>query len=431
MEAAKLPIASEINLNVFNEQDNPYATCYIDSNNDLYQINFYKKNDAIYINCHDTSKEEDIIYSYELSLEEVKQTNVFKTFDQILNFFKGINDGINNYSLEKKGDTVLLKITINDHSRMNLILVREMNSLKDVISQMKNLIKENENLKSRVSKLEEENEKMKLNYFYNSFDTQAYKLENLFENLKLNKDSNIINNKYDLRLINQGIKFLFNKTITNLKIFYEYKDDFDPQFYADISSQLNFYIIIILTKDNRKFGGLFNKSLNKNNQIINDQLQNNDIYEYNQINYNNHIQQQQINNNNSNNNIIFNSSSNLNEYFVFSLDYYKLYYCDKTNTNVQNVPNFTVIFEQNRQCIYGTEACPNGNLANSQSLEMSQRSIQINPYMGKKMRRQIQMNPNMGNQKNNFQDNLYKLSGKNEFNVKYFEIVEIEMNMSN
>ena len=51
--------------------------------------------------------------------------------------------------------------------------------------------------------------------------------------------------------------------------------------------------------------------------------------------------------------------------------------------------------------------------------------------MDKKMRRQIQMNPNMGNQKNNFQDNLYKLSGKNEFNVKYFEIVEIEMNMSN
>ena len=238
MEAAKLPIASAINLNVFNEQDKPDATCYIDSNNDLYQINFYKKNDAIYINCHDTSKEEDIIYSYELSLEEVKQTNVFKTFDQMLNFLKGINDGINNYSLEKKGDTILLKITINDHSRMNLILVREMNSLKDVISQMKNLIKENENLKSRVSKLEEENEKMKLNYFYNSFDTQAYKLENLFENLKLNKDSNIINNKYDLRLINQGIKFLFNKTITNLKIFYQYKDDFDPQFYADISSQL-------------------------------------------------------------------------------------------------------------------------------------------------------------------------------------------------
>ena len=117
MEAAKLPIASAINLNVFNEQDNPDATCYIDSNNDLYQIKFYKKNDAIYINCHNTSQEQDIIYSYELSLEEVKQTNVFKTFDQILNFLKGINDGINNYSLEKKGDTVLLKITINDHSR--------------------------------------------------------------------------------------------------------------------------------------------------------------------------------------------------------------------------------------------------------------------------------------------------------------------------
>ena len=35
---------------------------------------------------------------------------------------------------------------------------------------------------------------------------------------------------------------------------------------------------------------------------------------------------------------------------------------------------------------------------------------------------------NVGQQ--NSQSNLYKLSGKNEFNIKYFEIFDIEMKIS-
>ena len=103
----------------------------------------------------------------------------------------------------------------------------------------------------------------------------------------------------------------------------------------------------------------------------------------------------------------------INEYFVFSLDYYKLYYCDKTNTNAQNVPNFTVLYDPNRQCIYGSETCANGNLASSQILEMSQRSMQLNPIIGQQI--------------NKVDNNAYKLSGKNEFNVKSFEIFSIEI----
>ena len=140
MEPAKLPINASINFNLFNEQNNPDATCYVDSHNSLYQINFYKKPSEIYINCHNTSKEMDKIYSYKLSLDEVRQTNVFRTFDQILNFFNDLNQGSNNLLLEKSSDSVLLKITINDNSKMNLRLIKEMNSLKDVIYQLQNLI---------------------------------------------------------------------------------------------------------------------------------------------------------------------------------------------------------------------------------------------------------------------------------------------------
>ena len=38
--------------------------------------------------------------------------------------------------------------------------------------------------------------------------------------------------------------------------------------------------------------------------------------------------------------------------------------------------------------------------------------------------------PNYGQQMNNDQDSSYKLSGKNQFNVQYFEIFEREMKIS-
>ena len=116
-----------------------------------------------------------------------------------------------------------------------------------------------------------------------------------------------------------------------------------------------------------------------------------------------------------NNSEVFSSSSSLNEYFVFSLDNYKLYYCDKVTTDITNVPNFTIFFDANRQSLYGKEfSASNYNLANSQSLAISQNSFL--PLQ------------NMGQQ--NSQSNLYKLSGKNEFNIKYFEIFDIEMKIS-
>ena len=86
MEPARLPMGSSMNFNLLNDQDNPNTTSYIDSNNNLYQINFYKKSSSIYIKCHNTSRDTNTIYTYELTLEEIKQTGVYSTIDQMINF---------------------------------------------------------------------------------------------------------------------------------------------------------------------------------------------------------------------------------------------------------------------------------------------------------------------------------------------------------
>ena len=57
---------------------------------------------------------------------------------------------------------------------------------------------------------EEYKKKMDLNFLYNSFDPNAYKLDYIYNNLS-SKD--IIQNKSDFCLINQGIQHLFKKNI--------------------------------------------------------------------------------------------------------------------------------------------------------------------------------------------------------------------------
>jgi len=449
-----------------NNKDNPIATAYIDNNNDLYQINFYKKNSSIYIECHNTSRDTNTIYSYDLTLDEIKQTGVYSNLDQMINFCKELNNS-HNCQIEKKNDYIILKIILDQNKKLKLKMVKDINSLKDAINQIKILMKENEYLKNRLDKIEKENEKMKLNFFYNSFDTNAYKIENIYNSLKANNESLIIINKYDLRLINQGVKFLFNKIISNFKIIYRNMDDFDPITYHNFSNQLLFYVIVVLTKDKRRFGALCNKKIQNNigmngmqnnNNIIgnmgmNNNLENNinqfniqmnnqlDINQNNNMNMNNMMGLNNNMNNNGlnqnmmgmgglnmglnqnnqiqeiNNNEVFSSSSSLNEYFVFSLDNYKLYYCDKITTFNVNVPNFTIFYDTNRQSLYGTEiSANNNNLANSQSLMMSQQNINSQP--------------NIAQQMNNSQSDLYKLSGKSQFNIKYFEIFGIELKIS-
>ena len=59
---------------------------------------------------------------------------------------------------------------------------------------------------------------MDLNFLYNSFDPNAYKLEDIYNNLS-SKD--IIQNKSDFCLINQGIQHLFKKNIVIFDLIYK------------------------------------------------------------------------------------------------------------------------------------------------------------------------------------------------------------------
>ena len=95
MEPARLPIGSSSNFNLLNNQDNPNATVYIDNNNDLYQINFYKRSKSIFIKCHNTSRDTNSIYTFELTLEEMKQCGINFTIDQMLSFCQKLNSAYN------------------------------------------------------------------------------------------------------------------------------------------------------------------------------------------------------------------------------------------------------------------------------------------------------------------------------------------------
>ena len=107
---------------------------------------------------------------------------------------------------------------------------KDITNLQDAIKVIKILIKENTNLKNKLSTLEKKFEeykyKMDLNCYYNQFDVRAYKLENIYYYLS-SKD--IIKSKEEFGLINKGVRHLFNKNIRSFECKYKYKDDeFDP-----------------------------------------------------------------------------------------------------------------------------------------------------------------------------------------------------------
>ena len=115
---------------------------------------------------------------------------------------------------------------------------------------------------------------MERNCFYNSFDIESYKLDEIF-NL-LSKNSDIITKKEELGLINKGIQKLFNKNIIYFECKYKSKKDIldeenPSNNFTQIYDQLMYSVLIVLTKDNRKFGAF----INKNNAIINYNMNNN------------------------------------------------------------------------------------------------------------------------------------------------------------
>jgi hypothetical protein len=266
---------------------------------------------------------------------------------------------------------------------------------------------------------------MKLNFTYNSLDINSYKLDNIFKNLTYR---DIIQNRDEFGLINTGFQQLFKKNI----IFFEgiYKSINNEYNYQQISNLFNKYkylVILILTKDNKRFGAFYiNGNNNNNNQInvinnnypvanqnnnniiqqplpfnggnekrINLGIKQNNLYNLqkfygvqinNGLGQNNNIYMNEKYNNNKNTNTntsninIFISSSSLNDYFVFSLDEFKIFYCN--NQANANIPIFAILYDANRQTFFGKETLIN---------------------------------------------NQYKLSGKQEFNIKDIELYYVEI----
>ena len=380
----------------------------LDSEN-LYQIDFTLLNREIQIKCKNTSINSGNSYSYEITSDDLK----FIAYKDIRKIYQLINN--DNCSIERNNNNIELKIEFDRKNILNLIL--EKNKL-DQIHSFEDLKKEFKCLSKKVYLLEKENEKLRLNCLYNSFNMNSYKLENIFYYLK----SDIIRERGDLGLINQGIYNLFNKNIISFHLIYKSDEDINIQKFQQIYNKLEYSLIAVLTKDKKRFGAFNNnkKNLNipmnvMNNMGNNINMMNNNMMNNMQKNMNNNFMNNmqnsnmnmnnmqnnnmmnQINNNMNNNNnqlnkdVIFNSSFCSNKYFVFSID-------------EDNKCNFSVLYDFNRQCLYGNET---NNTSNNINLEQSYQTIAINSP--------ISLN------------NSFKLSGKSQFNVKIFELYQISL----
>ena len=259
--------------------------------NKIHQIDFIKKEKEILIKYYNTSDEK--IYSYELTLNEIKSSTPFKDIGTFLSKIKS-----DNCKIIKKDDDIKLEVKFDRNNILTIQLVGEIN-LQDIIKELQILKKENKWLKEKVQSMEKENQiyqqKMDLNFFYNSFDINAYTLENLFQQL----ESTIIRNREDLCLINQGIKHLFNKNIVSFIIIYK-SDNEEPDI-TNIKKQfdnLEYFLIVVLTKDGKRFGAFGHNKIYMNNQE-----------NFSNVNKNNNNKN---NNNMNNNNMSNNNMSNNN-----------------------------------------------------------------------------------------------------------------------
>ena len=392
----------------------------------LYQIDFTFLNREIQIKCRNTSINSGNIYSYEITSDDLKLIS-YKDIKQIYQLINNNNCSIN----RNINNNIELKIEFDRNNILNLVL--EKNQV-DQISTFEDLKKEIKLLSKKLNFLEKENEKLRLNCIYNSFNMNSYKLENIFYGLK----SDIIRTRKDFGLINQGIYNLFNKNIISFKLIYKSDEDINIQNFQKIYHRLEYSLIVVLTKDKKRFGAFNNNkkipnygmnamnNLNNNMNMMNNNQNmmnnmNNNMMGVNQMqsnmamnkapilggmnnmgminSQNNNNMGNQFNNNMNNQlnkDVIFNSSFCSNKYFVFSIDDSKIYFSD------DNKYNFSVLYDFNRQCLYGNET---NNINSNINLEQSYQTIAINTPIS-------------------FNDS-FKLSGKSQFNVKTFELYQI------
>ena len=314
---------------------------------DIYQVDFITVNKAIMIKCYNTDdNNKNDIYSYKLTEDEIIKTcGDYSTF---INKLKANASGI--LGIEKFNNSLLLTIFSDEEKTKKLFILslkkfneedeideHNINNLQEAIKIIKYLIKENKKLKKDF---EDYKEKMDLNFLYNSFDSGAYKLDAIYNNLS-SKD--IIQNKHDFCLINQGIQHLFKKNIVVFESIYKSENlKFNDKIFDEMFQNSEYSILIILTQDKRRFGAFFKRNDKKGNNINNNVMGINNLNgpQMNMPPDNLCMQMNNINNFNVTK-VIFNSSLSAKNYYVFSFDSGEIFY---SNNNLGNniIPSFSI-----------------------------------------------------------------------------------------
>ena len=414
-----------------------------DSSGLIFQINITKYDDYIEIKCMDTESNKN--YSNKFNSKSLKEITGENNIDKVYQILKDITG--ENTMTELKDDIIIF--SINSTSIKKNFKLYETLDINDALILIKELRNENNNLKNRLDEMEKKIENMNLNCEYNLFDVESYKLENIFKeltkggNTKFNLHTSLINNRAELGLINKGIKHIFNSNITFMEMIYcSKKDGEEPEYFnAKYNENLIYSVIIIRTKDKnqKKFGIFCNKQkktnlelqnmnvpFNENNQgnqplygqvgLFNQQNNNfnnnyqdrvraqTNLYSFDNKNNNNLMSNMMDINNMNNNNLminnnmqtmmnnninIFSSNSISNDYFLFSLSDFSIYYSNESNY----FPEINIEYNSQYKCLFGNEK---------------------------------NLNTNMNNNNSNF-----KLSGNNQFNIDEYELYNIYIENQN
>ena len=414
MEEAPTPNYLKENKNNKNKDDSEsFEFCWQNPKNpdSLFQIFIKKFNDYIEIICMDILDEsnQNTKYSSKFNSKSLQEIMGERSINKAYQILKDITP--NNALIELKDNIIIL--SINSSSIKEKFLLYKAIDINECLTLINQLREENNNLRNELNEFKNN---FKIICQYNLLDINSpFKLKDIFEQIKSAHKTRLINKEEELVIINKGIKHLLNKSICSMKILYcsETNGEDPDKFNEKYNEILDYAIIIIKTKDEKKFG-IF---CNKKNDAFNNQNLNPFINLYNQIMEDNHLNEKMrfqnyyMDNINLNNDYIdiFNSNSISNKHFVFSLDDLSVYY----QINIIYSPNIFV-FELKKLNLnyYSNESTSFPNI----SIKLSK---QFQTLCGNE-------NYNM-NIPQNINTSNFKLSGGNQFNIRKYELYSIDL----
>ena len=393
MEEAPTPNYLKENKNNKNKDDSEsFEFCWQNPKNpdSLFQIYIKKFNDYIEIICMDILDEsnQNTKYSNKYNSKSLKEIMGEWSINKAYQILKDITP--NNALIELKDNIIIL--SINSSSIKEKFLLYKAIDINECLTLINQLREENNNLKNELNEFKNN---FKIICQYNLLDINSpFKLKYIFEQIKSAHKTRLINKEEELVIINKGIKHLLNKSICSMKILYcSETNGEDPDIFNEIYDKiLDYAIIIIKTKDEKKFGIFCNKKNDAfNNQNLNLIINLNNQNRIMPNNYPNKlmgIQNYNMNNMSLNNYYIdiFNSNSISNKHFVFSLDDLSVYYSNESTS----FPNISIKLSKQFQTLCGNE---NYNM-------------------------NIPQNINTSN---------FKLSGGNQFNIRKYELYSIDL----